>query len=244
MHDQVTIFVAFLAGTFSFLSPCVLPPFPSYLSFITGMSVEELAATESRFLRPVVKNSLLFISGFSLVFIAMGASAGFLGEMLFNYRNIMQVLGGILIIFFGLYIMGILKLTFLGRYFQLNLGSRPAGVFGSLLIAASFAIGWTPCVGPILGSILTLAASTGRTNTGLTAVIDARGQRRQTLPTFTPATLQGQVELMDGKTPYVLYGDWFAWAASLISAAIMLDRAKQKRWLTGNKRTTSLSKNH
>ena len=167
MQDQVTMFVAFLAGTFSFLSPCVLPLFPSYLSFITGMSVEELAAKESRSLRPVVKNSLLFIAGFSLVFIAMGASLGLLGAMLFAYRNIMQLFGGILVIFFGLYIMGMLKLTLLGRYIQFDMRSRPAGVFGSLLVGASFAIGWTPCVGPILGSILALAASTGGVNTGI-----------------------------------------------------------------------------
>lgn len=167
MQGQVTIFVAFAAGAFSFLSPCVLPLFPSYLSFITGMSVEELTAQESRSLGPVVKNSLLFIAGFSLVFISMGASAGFLGELLINYRNIMQLLGGILVIFFGLYIMGIIKLTLLGRYIQFDIRSRPVGVLGSLLIGASFAIGWTPCVGPILGAILTLAASTGGTNTGI-----------------------------------------------------------------------------
>jgi cytochrome c-type biogenesis protein len=167
LNDQITIFVAFLAGTFSFLSPCVLPLFPSYLSFITGMSFEEIASTESRSLKPVVKNSLLFIAGFSLVFISMGASAGFLGGLLFNYRNIMQLLGGILVIFFGLYIMGILKLTLLGRYIQLDFRNRPAGVFGSLLIGAAFAIGWTPCVGPILGSILALAASAGKADTGV-----------------------------------------------------------------------------
>jgi cytochrome c-type biogenesis protein len=167
LNDQVTIFVAFLAGTFSFLSPCVLPLFPSYLSFITGMSFEDLTAERSRSLRPVVKNSSLFIFGFSTVFTAMGASAGFLGGMLFTYRNTLQLLGGILVIFFGLYIMGVLKLPLLGRYLQLNIRNRPAAVFGSLLIGASFAIGWTPCVGPILGAILTLAASTGGTNTGI-----------------------------------------------------------------------------
>lgn len=167
MQDQVTLFVAFLGGAFSFLSPCVLPLFPSYLSFITGISVEELSANKSRTLKPILENSLLFISGFSLAFIAMGASAGFLGGSLFKYRDMMQLLGGVLVIFFGLYIMGAVKLNFLGRYVQFNMISRPAGAFGSVLIGAAFAFGWTPCVGPILGSILALAASTGQTDTGI-----------------------------------------------------------------------------
>jgi len=167
VQDQVTLFVAFLGGTFSFLSPCVLPLFPSYLSFITGISVEELSANKSRTLKPILENSLLFIAGFSLVFIAMGASAGFLGGSLFKYRDIMQLFGGLLVIFFGLYIMGAVKLNFLGRYVQYNMISRPAGAFGSVLIGAAFAFGWTPCVGPILGSILALAASAGQTDTGI-----------------------------------------------------------------------------
>ena len=118
MQDSVNLLVAFTAGTFSFLSPCVLPLFPSYLSFITGMSVDELSAAKSRSLKPVITNSLMFISGFSIVFIATGASLGSLGGLLLDYRNIVQVLGGLLIIFFGLYITGVLKLTFLGRYIQ------------------------------------------------------------------------------------------------------------------------------
>jgi cytochrome c-type biogenesis protein len=167
VQDQVTFFVAFLGGTFSFLSPCVLPLFPSYLSFITGMSFEELSANKSRTLKPILENSLLFISGFSLAFIAMGASAGFLGGALFKYRDMMQLFGGLLVIFFGLYIMGMVKLDFLGQYVQINMVSRPVGAFGSVLIGAAFAVGWTPCVGPILGSILALAASTGQADTGI-----------------------------------------------------------------------------
>jgi cytochrome c-type biogenesis protein len=162
MQEQISIFVAFLGGTFSFLSPCVLPLFPSYLSFITGMSVEELSDSESKTLKPILQNSLLFVFGFSLVFIAMGASAGFLGGALMTYRDVLQLLGGILVIFFGLYIMGVIKWNVLGRYVQINLASRPLGIFGSVLVGAAFAIGWTPCVGSILGSILALAASRER----------------------------------------------------------------------------------
>ena len=119
METPVNFVVAFIAGAFSFLSPCVLPLFPSYLSFITGVSFDELDPAESRSLKnPVIANSIMFISGFSAVFITMGASIGFLGGILFGYRNIIQVARGILIIFFGLYIMGVLKLTFLGGIFN------------------------------------------------------------------------------------------------------------------------------
>ena len=167
MQDPVNLLVAFTAGAFSFLSPCVLPLFPSYLSFITGMSVDELSAAKSRSLKPVITNSLMFISGFSIVFIATGASLGSLGGLLLDYRNVIQVLGGLLIIFFGLYITGVLNLTFLGRYIQPQIGRKPAGVLGSALVGAAFAIGWTPCVGPILGSILALAASTAQVKSGI-----------------------------------------------------------------------------
>ena len=167
MEDPINLLVAFSAGAVSFLSPCVLPLFPSYLSFITGMSLDELTAAESSSLKPVITNSVMFISGFSIVFITTGASVGSLGGLLLDYRNIIQVLGGLLIIFFGLYITGVLKLTFLGRYIQPQIGRKPAGVFGSALVGAAFAIGWTPCVGPILGSILALAASTGQVKTGI-----------------------------------------------------------------------------
>jgi cytochrome c-type biogenesis protein len=131
------------------------------------MSFDQLAAAESRSSKAVATNSLMFISGFSLVFIAMGASIGSLGGLLLEYRNIIQALGGLLIISFGLYITGALKLTFLGRYIQPQVQRKPAGVLGSAFVGAAFAVGWTPCVGPILGSILALAASAGQVNTGI-----------------------------------------------------------------------------
>ena len=167
MQTPVSVLVAFMAGALSFLSPCVLPLFPSYISFITGMSFDELAAAKSRSLKPVITNSVMFISGFSLVFIVMGASIGSLAGLLLGYRNIIQIMGGLLIILFGLYITGVLKLSVFGRYIQPQLASKPAGLLGSTLVGAAFAIRWTPCVGPILGSILALAASAGETKTGL-----------------------------------------------------------------------------
>jgi cytochrome c-type biogenesis protein len=171
VQSPVNFLVAFMAGAFSFVSPCVLPLFPSYLSFITGMSFDELTATESRSLKPAITNSIMFIFGFSVVFTAMGASIGSLGGMFLDHRKIIQTAGGVLIIFFGLYIVGVFKLTFLGRYIQPQIERKPAGVLGSTLVGAAFAIGWTPCVGPILGSILALAASAGEMKTGIALLL-------------------------------------------------------------------------
>ena len=152
-----------MGGLFSFLSPCVLPLFPSYLSFITGMSLEELqsAADDRRRRRWILGHSLAFVAGFSMVFVGMGASFSALGQFLFDYRDRIRLVGGLLIIVFGLYIAGVLPLDFLGRYRQIQLRAKPAGLVGSWLVGVTFAIGWTPCVGPILGSILSLAGDGG-----------------------------------------------------------------------------------
>jgi len=160
MGESLGVFVAFSAGLFSFLSPCVLPLFPSYLSFITGMSVDRLSvdvdtATRTR----VLLHSLAFIAGFTAVFISLGASFSAAGRILFDYRDWIRVGGGILIVVFGLYIAGVLRVGIFGRTQQLQIQNKPAGYIGSFAVGLTFAIGWTPCVGPILGSILTLASS-------------------------------------------------------------------------------------
>jgi cytochrome c-type biogenesis protein len=166
---NVSMVVAFSAGVFSFLSPCVLPLFPSYLSFITGMSLEQLqgagAAGTERW--RVIAHSLAFIAGFSMVFIGMGASFSVLGQVLLERRDLIRQVGGVLIILFGLYIAGVLPLRWLGRYQQIQLRSKPAGFVGSWLVGVTFAIGWTPCVGPILGSILSLAGTAETVSTGI-----------------------------------------------------------------------------
>lgn len=168
MRD-VSMLVAFSAGVFSFLSPCVLPLFPSYLSFITGMSVEQLqdSGRGGPARGRVIGHSLAFIIGFSMVFIAMGASFSALGQVLIEHRDVIRQLGGALIIFFGLYIAGVLPLRWLGRYKQIQLRAKPAGLLGSWLVGVTFAIGWTPCVGPILGSILSLAGTAETVSTGV-----------------------------------------------------------------------------
>jgi cytochrome c-type biogenesis protein len=152
--------VAFGAGLFSFLSPCVLPLFPSYLSFVTGMSVTDLAGElTSAARRRVLVHSLAFIVGFSLVFVSLGASFSAAGQFFLEYRDWIRRIGGVLIVFFGLYIAGLLKLGVLGRTQQWQLREKPAGYIGSLIVGVTFAIGWTPCVGPILGAILSLAGT-------------------------------------------------------------------------------------
>jgi|SRR5262245_1787763 len=160
MTESLGVLVAFSAGLFSFLSPCVLPLFPSYLSFITGMSVDRLArdvdvGTRTR----VLLHSVAFIAGFTAVFVSLGASFSAAGQVLMDYRDAIRIVGGALIIVFGLYIAGVLRIGLLGRTQQLQIQNKPAGFIGSFAVGLTFAIGWTPCVGPILGSILTLASN-------------------------------------------------------------------------------------
>jgi cytochrome c-type biogenesis protein len=161
--SQVSLFAAFSAGLLSFISPCVLPLVPSYLSYITGLSVENLAKVEERerFKSAILLNAILFIAGFSTVFIAFGASASLIGQVLYEYQDIIRKIGGILIIIFGLYLLGILKLNiFMTERRLVHFESRPVGYLGSFLIGTAFAAGWTPCVGPVLGTILAYASTT------------------------------------------------------------------------------------
>lgn len=166
--DGLGIAVAFGAGFFSFLSPCVLPLFPSYLSFITGMSVPDLAADRTRAARArVLLHSIAFIAGFSIVFVSLGASFSVLGHFLLAYRDWIQRAGGVLIVLFGLQIAGLLKLRAFGRTLQWQIREKPAGYVGSLAVGVAFAIGWSPCVGPILGAILSLAGTADTVHRGV-----------------------------------------------------------------------------
>ncbi len=152
---NLSIAVAFFAGVLSFLSPCVLPLVPSYLGFVTGLSLNEMTARR----RVAVTHSLLFVGGFSLVFMLLGMGATALGRAL-NYHQVwLQRVGGVLIIVFGLYLLGVFKLGFLERESRLQLERKPLGYFGTVVVGMAFAAGWTPCIGPILGGILTLAGT-------------------------------------------------------------------------------------
>lgn len=165
---DVNIFVAFAAGVFSFLSPCVLPLIPSYLSFVSGVSLEEMRGeqTRARVRARVILNSVAFIVGFSLVFVSLGASASLLGALFLDYRNLIRIFGGVLILLVGFYLVGVFKIAALDRYLQFNLKDKPAGYLGSILVGITFAVAWTPCVGPILGATLALAGTAGEVGRG------------------------------------------------------------------------------
>ncbi|OLB01451.1 MAG: cytochrome C biogenesis protein [Candidatus Rokuibacteriota bacterium] len=168
MSESLGVAVAFSSGLFSFLSPCVLPLFPSYLSFITGMSVADLTADLSGAVRwRILGHALAFVVGFSIVFVALGASFSAAGQFLLDYRDWIRRIGGILIVVFGLYIVGVLRVGIFGRTQQWQLREKPAGYLGSLAVGVTFAIGWTPCVGPILGAILSLASTANDVGRGI-----------------------------------------------------------------------------
>lgn len=160
--QSISLVAAFSAGLLSFVSPCVLPLVPSYISYITGLSIEQLTdvSERSRFRKAIILNSLLFIAGFSTVFVAFGASASLLGQVLITYQEHLRRFGGIVVIVFGLYLLGILNLNFLKMEHRYQFRNRPAGFLGSFLIGIAFAAGWTPCVGPVLGTILLYASTT------------------------------------------------------------------------------------
>ena len=166
---EVNVFVAFAAGVFSFLSPCVLPLIPSYLSFVSGVSVDEMRSAQAaaRVRTRVVFNSAAFILGFSLVFISLGASASFLGGLFLGYRNFIRLTGGVFVVLVGLYLVGLFKIAALERYLQFNLKDKPAGYLGSVLVGITFAVAWTPCVGPVLGAVLALAGASGEVGRGI-----------------------------------------------------------------------------
>lgn len=160
---DVSFSLAFLAGVFSFLSPCVFPLVPSYVSFITGISFEDLkeGVDRKKIRHLTITNSLAFISGFSLVFIALGASSSAVGRFFFEYQEWIRIIGGVVVIFFGLFVSGVIKLDFLTRERKFHVSGKPAGYVGSFFVGLTFAAAWTPCIGPILGTILLYASSKG-----------------------------------------------------------------------------------
>lgn len=165
--QSLGLLVAFTAGLLSFLSPCVLPLVPSYATFITGMSLDQLrVAEETRVRRAVLVHGLLFVGGFTAVFLALGASATFLGSLLHYASRWVEMAGGALLVLFGLYLLGVVRL-FGGREFRMHLAQKPTGYLGTALVGVTFGAAWTPCIGPVLGGILTLAAARGTMGEGM-----------------------------------------------------------------------------
>ncbi|MEW6116699.1 MAG: cytochrome c biogenesis protein CcdA [Nitrospirota bacterium] len=162
---DVSFPLAFLAGVLSFLSPCVLPLVPAYVSFITGLSIDELKSRPK--ISKTMGNTIAFIFGFSTIFIALGASSSLIGGLFLKYQEYLRIGGGILTIIFGLFIAGFIKMDFLMRERRFHISEGPAGYVGAFLIGMSFAAGWTPCIGPILGTILIYASSQASAAYGL-----------------------------------------------------------------------------
>lgn len=161
--------IAFTAGILSFISPCVLPLIPSYITYITGVSFKEL--TDDREKRRVrwatISHSLLFIMGFSTVFILMGASASYMGQLLIEYQSWIMKVGGVLIIILGIHFTGIINISFLQMEKRFELRRKPLGYLGSFFVGIVFAAGWTPCIGPILSAILIYASTSKNYTTGV-----------------------------------------------------------------------------
>lgn len=164
MTEQVTLLAAFAAGILSFVSPCVLPLIPGYVSFVSGVSLEEMrggvAAPSAR--RQVLVTSLFFVLGFSLVFTALGALGTAVGRFLFSNLPILSKVAGAVLVVFGLHTMGVFRLSFLETEKRVHAQRKPAGPFGAMLVGIAFAFGWSPCIGPILGGILAIAGSKQR----------------------------------------------------------------------------------
>jgi cytochrome c-type biogenesis protein len=167
--QDVSVLIAFSAGLLSFASPCVLPLVPSYITYITGVSFKDLSEGESgRRLRWLtISHSLLFILGFSLIFVLMGASASYLGQVLIQYQSWIMKVGGVLIIILGIHFTGLVSIPFLQMERRFELKKKPMGYFGSFLVGIVFAAGWTPCVGPILSTILLYASTAKNFSTGI-----------------------------------------------------------------------------
>jgi len=168
--NNITILIAFAAGLLSFLTPCVLPLVPGYISLISGVSVEHLKGegegSRAAARRAVILNSLAFNAGVSLIFILLGATAGWIGNILFSTPWV-RIVGGLVIIAFGFQMMGVLKIGALYRDTRKFSEEKPRGPFGAALLGVAFAAGWTPCIGPILGGIIGLAAASGGWKSGL-----------------------------------------------------------------------------
>jgi len=167
--NEVSLVAAFFAGVVSFISPCVLPLVPSYVTFITGVSFDELtsASAAPRVRRLTIIHSLAFILGFSIVFVALGATATVAGQFLREHQDSLRRIGGVLIILFGIFLTGLVPIPALSRERKKQLTTKPLGILGSVLVGITFAAGWTPCIGPILASILIYASTAKTVGTGV-----------------------------------------------------------------------------
>jgi cytochrome c-type biogenesis protein len=158
--QEITYPAAFIAGLLSFFSPCILPLIPAYFTYITGYSIEELTGEGVAALRAnIIRSTAAYICGFSIVFILMGASASLIGGVIFKYKDIIRIVGGILIIALGIHLTGVIRFTKLDIEKRVHFEKKPLHLFGNILVGMAFGAGWSPCIGPLLGSILIVAGN-------------------------------------------------------------------------------------
>jgi cytochrome c-type biogenesis protein len=157
--ETITFPAAFAAGLLSFLSPCILPLIPAYFSFITGLSLDELTRGRQETRKKVILSTLAYVAGFSFVFIMFGASASFLGSVFTQYAYVVRYLGGAIILIFGLHLLGIINIKALSFEKRIHLKQKPVHLLGTFIIGMAFGAGWSPCIGPLLGSILIVAGN-------------------------------------------------------------------------------------
>ncbi|MFZ4621465.1 MAG: cytochrome c biogenesis CcdA family protein [Bacteroidota bacterium] len=158
LSENINILTAFLFGLLSFISPCVLPIIPGYISFISGHTLDDLKGDNKSAARAVMINSLVFIAGFTVIFVLMGAAATSIGKVLNDNLNLISKIAGFIIIIFGLHMIGIFKIGFLNYEKRFHLQEKKLGILGSFAVGAAFAFGWTPCIGPVLAGILAIAS--------------------------------------------------------------------------------------
>jgi len=159
MTGNLSVLLAFGAGFLSFISPCCLPLYPSFLSYITGITVDEVKRGRTVFQKQALLHTLFFIIGFSIIFIALGLSTSWIGSLFVNQKELIRQLGGILLVVIGLVMLQVFKMDWMMRSFKIDLKSRPLGYTGSILVGMTYAAGWTPCVGPILSGIIVLGVT-------------------------------------------------------------------------------------
>ncbi|KMZ40647.1 cytochrome C biogenesis protein CcdA [Brevibacillus antibioticus] len=159
MTGDITVFVAFAAGFLSFISPCCLPLYPSFLSYITGVTIDEVKKGRAVFRKEAFLHTFFFIVGFSIIFVALGLSTSWIGSLFTDQQDLIRQLGGILLAVIGFVMLGVFKMDWMMRSFKVDLKSRPLGYTGSILVGMTYAAGWTPCVGPILSGIIVMGVS-------------------------------------------------------------------------------------
>lgn len=212
----ISFVIALGAGVLSFLSPCVLPLIPSYIGFLTGMSVDQLEVRRGT----ALLHALWFVAGFSLIFLILGATASALGVLFNHYQGWIGRIGGVLLIFFGLYLIGVLRPAFLMRERSFQFNRKPVGYLGSALVGVAFGAAWTPCIGPILGGVLTLAAARATMGEGV-ALLGAYALGLAIPFVLTAVALDRFLVWFQRFRPYIVWVDRVA-GVVLIALGILL----------------------